>query len=134
MLREENAPVYSGNRKGNTDHAMPQEVVQLLCLSFELICCLALCSAQLYLAFLTHFQTIGVNSFQAGLNLSIWLGAVCGLSRSKLSDPPECWIFSNMQQESDLNAFNHMYMKQKSWSLLHAVHLFQALSEFHSWG
>lgn len=51
-----------------------------LCLSLELICCLAPCSAQQYLAFLTHFQTTGVNSFQADCELCVLYGFECYLT------------------------------------------------------
>lgn len=81
--------LWKQKRQSRQYYAIGNSTIALfeLCLSFKLICCLAPRSAQEYLAFRTHFQTIGVNSFQAGLNLSVWLWALCALSLWMLSDP-----------------------------------------------
>lgn len=65
--------LWKQKRQSRQYYAIGNSTIALfeLCLSFKLICCLAPRSAQEYLAFRTHFQTIGVNSFQAGLNLSV---------------------------------------------------------------
>ncbi len=81
--------LWKQKRQNRQYYAIGSSTIALfeLCLSFKLICCLASYSAQPYLAFLAHFQTTGDKSLQAGLNLSVWLWAVCGLSLSELADP-----------------------------------------------
>lgn len=89
LQRKRFSLLWKQKRQSRQYYAIGNSTIALfeLCLSLELICCLAPRSAQQYLAFLTHFQTTGVNSFQAGLNLSVWLWVVCALWLWMLSDP-----------------------------------------------
>lgn len=58
--------LWKQKRQSRQYYAIGSSTIALfeLCLSFKLICCLAPCSAQQYLAFQTHFQTIGLVLFR----------------------------------------------------------------------